>query len=472
MTADVQSKTRSGAPFKLLAPVSLATAINGLNSSMIAVGLLSINRDLGPGANITWLVTAFYLAAAVAQPIAGRLIDQFGARSILLWGLALVAAGSASVYGATTIEMLVALRVVIGIGAAAGYPASMAILRNWEEGNGVKQGVGGVRTVIFSAQGTVMLAPAIGGIVIGFWDWRAMFFINVPLSLLTAFLVLLGVPSGKAERRAATPTSLQVDWLGFILFATALVPLLIGLNVVGQGFWWLWLIMGLLGSVIFVRHQRSRKAPFIDFRLLVRNRGIGAPIVRQFVVMAILYAILFGFPTWLEGAQGLTPGSAGLVMLPISGMGLVATVLAGPTIVKWGIRAPILIGAVLMTAAMVALLFLTQDSTLTMVIVAAFLLGVPNGFFMLGNQMALFRATPTELVGVTTGLLRTSQFIGGTMAMLLLGFTFQGDSPDSGLHSLALVLGSLSLLVFIEAALSKELRSSTGTPQARPVKNV
>lgn len=456
-----RSTPGAGIPFSLLAPIALATSINGLNSSMIAVGLVSIDRDIGSGASITLLVTAFYLTCAVAQPIAGRLIDQFGPRTILLSGIALVAVASALVYFTNTVEVLIGLRAVIGLGAATGYPAGMALLRRWAEVHATTNSVSGVRTMIFSAQGTVMLAPAIGGILIEVWDWRAMFYINVPLTVLTAVLVLIGVPDLKASRRGPEIPAQKVDALGFLLFATSLVPLLIALTMFGEDYWWVWLMAGALSCVLFVQQQLRSPSPFIDFRLLGRERAIGAPIVRQFVVMSILYAILFGFPTWLEGSRGFSPGDVGLIMLPLAGMGIVTTVFAGSAISRWGIRSPILIGAFLMAAATASLFLLSRDSSLVIVLVLALLLGSPNGFFMLGNQVALYRASPAEHIGVTSGLLRTSQFVGGTMAMVLLGASFQGKSLDVGLHSLALVLGSLSLLIFAEACISPELRPET-----------
>ncbi|WP_104056411.1 MULTISPECIES: MFS transporter [unclassified Arthrobacter] len=451
----------SGIPVSLLAPIALATSINGLNSSMISVGLVSIERDIGSGANITLLVTAFYLTCAVAQPIAGRLIDKVGPRSILLFGVTLVAVGSGLVYLITTVEALVGLRVVIGLGAATGYPAGMALLRRWAEVRGTTNSVSGVRTMIFSAQGTVMIAPAMGGILIEVWDWRAMFLINLPLCVLTAILILIGVPDLKASRQGTEIEVPKVDTLGFLLFAASLAPLLLAFTVFREGYWWVCLAVGVLSSIFFVRHQLQSPHPFIDFRLLGRDRNIGAPIVRQFVVMSVLYAVLFGFPTWLEGSRGLSPGDVGLIMLPLAGMGIVTTMFAGSAISKWGIRAPILIGAFLMVAATVSLFMLTADSSLAMVLVLAVLLGSPNGFFMLGNQVALYRASPTEHIGVTSGLLRTSQFVGGTVAMVLLSATFDGKSMDVGLHSLALVLGSLSLLIFVEACISRGLRPGT-----------
>lgn len=448
-------------PISLLAPIALAASINGLNSSMIAVGLVSIDRDIGSAADITLLVTAFYLTCAVAQPIAGRLIDQFGPRSVLLVGVTMVATASVLVYFTTSMEMLIGIRAVIGMGAATGFPAGMALLRSWAEVHASTNSVSGVRTMIFSAQGTVMIAPAIGGILIEFWDWRAMFFINLPMCVLTAVLVLIGVPDFKVSRGGIKNPVAKIDSLGFLLFATSLVPLLISLTMFGEGYWWVWLTAGALSCIVFVRHQLQSPNPFIDVRLLSGNRRIGTPIVRQFVVMALLYAILFGFPTWLEGSRGFSPGEVGLIMLPLAGMGIVTTVFAGSAISKWGVRAPILIGAFLMAAATTSLFVLTADSSLVIVLVLAVLLGSPNGFFMMGNQVALYRASPAEHIGVTSGLLRTSQFVGGTMAMVLLGATFDGKSLDVGLHSLALVLGSLSLLIFAEACISRELRPET-----------
>ncbi|MFD0788573.1 MFS transporter, partial [Micromonospora azadirachtae] len=128
--AKVTDRRPTGFDRRLIAPMILGAVLNPINSSMIAVALIPIGAAFGaPPSRTAWLVSALYLATAVGQPVVGRLVDRYGPRRLYLIGTALT--GIAGVLGtvAPSLGVLVASRVLLGIGTCAGYPAAMSLLR-------------------------------------------------------------------------------------------------------------------------------------------------------------------------------------------------------------------------------------------------------------------------------------------------------------------------------------------------------
>ncbi|WBP90941.1 MFS transporter [Kitasatospora cathayae] len=428
---------------RLLAPMVLGSVLNPINSSMIAVALVPVGTAFGaPPAETAWLVTALYLATAVGQPVIGRLVDTFGPRRLYLAGTAVV--GLAGLVGALapSFGLLIAARVLLGIGTSAAYPAAMHLTRSEAERTG-RSDPSGVLTVLAVAnQSIAVVGPTLGGLLIGIGGWRTMFAVNVPLSLACLALGAARLPV-TAPRRGSGE---RFDHAGIALFAVLLLTSMLFVMKPSAALWYLPVLALLAGVGFAVRETRAR-SPFIDLRALARNRPLIATYLRQVLGYTASYAFLYGYTQWLEEARGLSAASAGLVLLPLS---LTALAVSGATGRSPAVRGKLLVGAVVQMAACAALLLAGSASPLVLLVAVGVSAGVPQGLIGLGNQTALYHQADPAAIASAAGLLRTFMYLGAMAASAANAAFFPRGATTGGLHRLALfMLGGSALLLLL-----------------------
>ena len=247
---------------------SAGSVLNPVNSSIIAVALVSIGRSFGVGAaSVTWLVSALYLATAIGQPAMGRLADQLGPRIVYLAGLALVAAGGLLGWLAPSLGVLVAARVVLGAGTSAAYPAATAMVRRQAQRLRAEPPGSVLGALAVAGQATMAVGPPLGGLLIALGGWRLTFAINLPLAAAGAACALAWLPSDGPRR--FRPAALDLP--GAALFGATLTALLVFLMNLRTRPWWL-LAAAAAAAAVLTWRELSAASPFIDVRMLARNR--------------------------------------------------------------------------------------------------------------------------------------------------------------------------------------------------------
>lgn len=361
---------------RLIAPMVLGSVLNPINSSMIAVALVPVGAAFGaPPGETAWLVTCLYLATAVGQPVIGRLVDTHGPRRLYLAGTALV--GAAGLLGALapSLGLLIAARVLLGLGTSAAYPAAMHLTRSEAERTG-RSGPTGVLTALAVANQTVaVIGPTLGGLLIGGGGWRTVFLVNVPLSLACLALGAARLPVAAAhrgpqnqpDRTDHTDQPDRLDRSGIALFAVLLVSLMLFLMRPSPALWYL-PVPALLAAAGFAVRETRARTPFIDLRALAGNRPLIATYLRQLLGYTAGYAFLYGYTQWLEEGRGLSATGAGLVLLPLS---LTALAVSGLTGRSPAVRGKLLVGAACQIAACAALLPVHADSPAGLLIASA-----------------------------------------------------------------------------------------------------
>ncbi|MGH1526192.1 MFS transporter [Leifsonia sp. L25] len=184
MTDAPPDNTRTG---WAVASLSLGTLLNPLNSSMIAVALVPLQRDFQVSVTtVTWVITSFYLASAAGQPLMGRFADRFGPRRLFLFGMLVVVLACALTPFSSSLAAVCAGRVALAVGTATAFPSAIAMLRTVSAHTrvGTPRLLG--RIQIANTSGAA-IGPVLGGALITFLGWQAIFWINVPLAVL-AFL--------------------------------------------------------------------------------------------------------------------------------------------------------------------------------------------------------------------------------------------------------------------------------------------
>ena len=440
---------------RLIAPMVLGSVLNPINSSMIAVALVPIGIAFGaPPSETVWLVSALYLATAVGQPVIGRLVDMHGPRRLYLIGTALV--GIAGVMGALapSLGVLIAARVLLGFGTSAAYPAAMQLTRSEAERTGEDSPAGVLTALAVSAQTVSVIGPTLGGFLIGVGGWRAIFTVNVPLSVACLVLGALRLPRMSKDKDTAG-TRRDVDPPGMLLFAVMLVSLMMFLTAPKLSEWYLPLLSA-AAAVAFARRELRVPEPFVDLRVLGGNLPLVTTYIRQFLGYTTSYAFLYGFTQWLEEGRGLHASAAGLVLLPLSVTALGVSTLTGR---REAVRAKLLVGGVVQIAGCAALFLVGSGSPVWLLLVVGAVLGVPQGLLGLAGQNALYRQAEPARIASAAGLLRTFMYLGALAASAATAAFFPHRADTPGLHGLALFMGIGSALLLAITLPDRSLRT-------------
>ncbi len=416
---------------------------------MIAVALVTIAHFFHVGIpTVTWLVSGFYLAAAVGQPLMGRLADLFGPRKVFLLGLLLVLGAGILGPFAPSLGVLIAARVLQAFGTSTAYPSGLAIIRR-VSGNPDRPPASALGVISIAANVSAGLGPSLGGLLIAIADWQGIFAVNILLAVVGLGLGLRFLPPDPVRAAGDKQSRPPIDFVGIVLAAGTLACGLVFLLSLSQEIRWPFLPVSLALGIAFVFWERKTSAPFIDLRLIAKTPGLGRVYLTFASINTVFYSLFFGLPLWLEQAHRLSPSIVGLVMLPFAGLGVVATPVAARLIRTRGVQPVIVIGMSTLAIGTALLLLFQDNSPLYVILAVTVLLGIPNAFNNMGLQAALFQVAPAQIIGAASGLFQTFRYVGTFLSSALLGIVF-GSNPTSGeLHTLAILLAGISVVLLL-----------------------
>ena len=471
MTGPLVSATRRNR--RIVLPILLASALNPVNSSIIAVSLVPIGRALKvPTSQTVWLVSVLYLSTAIGQPVVGRLVDVYGPKSMLIAGAVLT--GAAGVLGslAPNLAVLVVARAVLGLGTCAGYPAAMHLIRARSQDPAAPRPSGLLTALAVTVQTIAVVGPSLGGLLIAVWGWRATLAVNVPLAAASLLLVLAFVPNAASippdshagsDRVRRSASWLSMDWVGigsFCAMLTTFMLFIMDASVVNLRLLLTAVVCGIAFSWRELRFQKA--APFIDLRVLIGNTPLVATYARTFLTYTVSYSFLYGFTQWLQNSAQLTPTHAGLLLVPMS---LVAIALTATTGRSPRLKRKLIVGTTCQLLGCILIVSLHAGSPRWQLIGVAALYGVPQGLNGLANQNALYLQAYPNRLGSSSGLLRTFTYIGAIVASAANGAFFGATASTAGLHRIALLIAAAALLGLLISAFDRSLTKPPPSPQ-------
>ena len=442
---------------RLLAPMMVGSILNPINTAIIAVALTPIGLALGaPARETVWLVSSLYLATAIGQPLVGRLVDIFGVRSLYLLGAALVSAAGAigllAPESRDSIWWLVAARVILGLGTCAGYPAAMHMIRAEGDRTGLASPAGILTLLSVTTQTIAVIAPALGGVLVGAWGWRATFAVNVPLGLATLVLGALFLPR-RTGLEPAVQDRPRIDGIGILLFAVTMLALLVFLQNLAPALIWL-LVVALVAGVAFAWWERRTPDPFIDVRVLWGNGPLLLSYVRSLLTATISYTFVYGFTQWLEDGRGLSPTIAGLVLLPVFAAGIAVALAFGR---RPEVAGKLLVGSAAQLVAGILVLFMTGSSPIWFLVLAMLVLGIPQGLNNLAIQNSLYYQAEPERIASSAGLLRTFFYLGAIVSSVVYGNVYGARATTEGLHVLGWVVVGIAAVFLVLTVFDRSL---------------
>jgi predicted MFS family arabinose efflux permease len=270
--------------------------------------------------------------------------------------------------------------------------------------------LGVLGSLAIAGAATLAIGPTIGGLLVGWFNWRAAFLINVPVTAITFAMALAWIAkdAGRAGGRSPREVVARIDLPGVVGFGGSMTALLVFLLTLPRGDWIaLGISVVLAGGLVWWELRAAN--PFLDIRLLVSNLALTRTYLRYGLTLLGIYVTLYGLTQWMEVAHGMSAYEAGLVLIP---MGVMSAVAARVVSRRQEIAAPLIVSAILLVAGAVATFFLTSHSPVIAIVGTTALVGLMSGASNVTNQTALYREAPAEKVGTASGLLRTFGYVG------------------------------------------------------------
>jgi EmrB/QacA subfamily drug resistance transporter len=452
---------------------SLASFMVVLDLLVVATALPSIHRELGASLEeLEWTVNAYTLSFAVLLMTGAALGDRLGRRRIFAAGLVLFAVASAACALATSVGALVLARTVQGAGAAMLMPLALALLNVAfpAERRGWATGVYGSVTAL-----AVVLGPVLGGAVTQGLDWPWIFWINVPIALLAAPLVITRVP----ESRGA---GARLDPAGLVLGALAAIGLVWAL-IRGNSAGWASVetagsaALGVAALAAFAGWERRAPSPMLPLRLF-RSRSFSAGNAAMFFLSATVTGAVFFTAQFFQVGQGLDPLAAGLRLLPWGVLPMVLAPSAGALADRIGARNLIVVGTAAFAAGTAALALVAAPHQSYLVLLGPILLsGAGLGVAIPAiTRSAVSLVAPPDLAKAS-GVFSTLRQLGGAFGVAIGGAVF---AVNGGYASMTRYVDGYTPALLVAAALAlgatvagltlpRAVQAAVAAPQAEPV---
>jgi MFS family permease len=411
----------------------LGSCLNPLNSSMVAVAVFPLMEHFRVSiTTASWVITSFYIAACVGQPMMGRLSDQLGPHRVFSVGMVVALSASVGAALSPTFGVLILMRVLFSLGTSAAYPSAIVLLR-------LRNTDPAPIATAFSVAAAI--GPVVGGVAILLGGWSAMFWLNVPLTVTAGLIVAFRSGSdGRAARLRPRQYIEMLDAAGVTSFAVGLTGIVIFILSLGGTVDWLAFSIGAVALLAFLRCEATVRNPFIDVRALAHHRRLLATDAEFVLLNMINYGVAFGLPELLERARGYSAGTAGLLMFPFAAVVTVGTVFAPRLIGRLGVPRTKLLSYAILVFGLVVLFALPDGIAPWAVVCLGMILGLPYGIASVVFQMLMVAHTPDELAGVSAGIFQTARYSAGIAASAVIGVLFAGSSAEHSLRSLIWVL--------------------------------
>lgn len=403
----------------ILALLALSQFLVVLDSAIINVALPTIKEALNfDNASLQWVVTAYILTFGGFLMFGGRAADLFGRRRVLVSGMAGFVAVSFLMGLSQSAEMLVGLRAIQGLAAAFMAPAALSILlTTFSEGEERNKALA-VWAVV--ASGGAAAGVFLGGLLTQYFGWQWNFFVNVPIGLLTIWGLMKYVPAHIAEEKDK-----HLDLPGAVLVTGGLMSLVYALTHAAEAGWTepvTLLTLGLSALLIggFVFNEQRTKHPLVPFSIF-KIRNLTGGNLMMLPVMAGALGLFFFSSQYVQNILGYEPIEAGLAFLPIPIIIGIVSNRAPKLMMKYGFKPLLVVGTALVALGTFMLSFLSADSSYWTHLLPGFsIMGIGMGLLFVSVTVAATSGVPGREAGLASGLINTSQQVGGALGMAIL----------------------------------------------------
>jgi len=419
---------------RLFTAVMLPMFLAAVDQTLLATAIPVISRELGGLRDTSWLASAYLLASVVMVPLYGQLGDRFGRRRVLTGAIGVFMLGSFACGVAPSLGLLVAARVLQGLGGGGLMTLSQALIGEVVPPRQRARNHG-YFAIIFTLASVG--GPVIGGVIVHYASWRWLFLVNLPLCAFAAWRLHGLWSDDRAHRTPGRP-----DRLGLLLFAAAISSTLYWLSSVGHHFEWLsatsvvLLLAVLVLWATLLRVERRVERPFLPIDLM-RRPPIRLAVLTVVGFASAMFAMVFYLPVYLQLALAANPAQSGLMLLPLTGGIVCGAALTGRIIVRTGRPTEIpKFGLLLAALSLIAMALSPPDKRL--LVTLTFTAGLGLGSVMSVMQIVTqTEAGPTRL-GAAAGTISLARTLGSSLGASAFGALIYGSiggTPDvAALH--------------------------------------
>jgi EmrB/QacA subfamily drug resistance transporter len=419
MDAPVQVDPR--ARTEILIAILLAMFLSALDQTIVGTALPTIMTQLHGNDYYTWVVTIYLLTATISGPIYGKLSDLFGRRPMVMIGVSLFLIGSALSGLSQEAWQLIAARGLQGLGAGAIFPIALAVIGDLftPAERGKYQGLFGA---VFGI--SALIGPALGGFLTDNVGWHWIFFVNLPIGAVALVIIWRLLPAIKHPERARS-----IDYLGSVVFAAALVPILIGLTNKQTMDWTNpevggLILVGLAFAAIFVWVESRASEPILPLSLF-RNRSISVSLIAVFLAGFGFFGAIIFVPRWFQVVLGSSATESGYQILPLLAGLIISSVVSGQVISRTGrYRWVVVISMVFLTVGLLLMTQLRGDTSLPVMWIWMVITGIGIGPTLAAFTIVVQNSAPFTQLGAATGALTFFRQVGGTVGLAIGGTLF------------------------------------------------
>ncbi len=403
---------------QILGAILLALFLFALDQTVVGTALPVIVTDLNGNEFYVWVVTIYLLTSTISGPIYGKLSDLFGRRPIIIFAVSLFIIASALAGLSQTMWQLILFRGLQGLGGGAIFPVALAVVADLytpsERGKYL-----GLFGAVFGV--SFLIGPAIGGLITDSVGWHWIFYVNVPIGLVSLIVIWRLLPAIKRPDAAQ-----HIDYIGAAVFAVAITLLLIGLTNKGTGEWTDpsvggLVLAGLVIGAVFLWIESRSADPIIPLSLFrVRNFSVSTTAM-FFAAFGFFGAVIF-LPRWFQTVGGASATESGYNLLPLVGGLIISATMSGQIVARTGRYKFLMIGSLAMLAIGLYLMTnLTAETDRPVLWFWMLITGLGIGPSFAVFTLVVQNSVTPDRIGVGTASLTFFQQIGGTIGLTLAG---------------------------------------------------
>ncbi len=400
----------------ILTACMLAMFMAAVEVTIVATAMPTIVTDLGGFASLGWVFAVYLLMQAITVPIYGRLADLYGRKPVFFFGIGLFLAGSALCGFAHTMVWLIMFRALQGLGAGAITPLTTTIVADIYPPH-LRARAQGYLASVWAV--SAIIGPLLGAFIVEHYRWAGVFWVNLPLGMVSLLLLGRYLPSGDNDQPSRALDSLGISYLSVSIGALLL-------TILQSGQFGLWsiplLILSLLSGFLFVRQQTTTVSPLFP-PALWRSRTIVAGNIGGLAIGAAMMGISAFLPAYIQAVMGGGALAAGWTLAVMSLGWPLASVLSGRIMHSTSYRFTAVTGALFLMAGSGLLLLLTPHSSLWFARVAAFIIGVGMGMSSTTFLVSVQNEADFSMRGIATASTMFTRMLGSALGTALLGAT-------------------------------------------------
>jgi EmrB/QacA subfamily drug resistance transporter len=424
--------TESGAwPLATLCAVLFLTF---LDNTVVSVALADIQTTLHSGVGqLQWIVDGYLLAFAGLMLLGGTIGDLLGRKKVMLGGVIVFCAGSLIAALAPDNGVLIAGRVVMGLGAAASEPGTLSMIRHVYPEQASRARALAAWTAVSGA--ALALGPVIGGVLVGWVGWRGVFWFNLAFGTLALTAARTVLPE------SADPQGRRVDFPGLVLGATSVTAATFAVirgESAGYGTWWVLALFAVFAAAmaLFIFVERHASDPILR-REFFRERTFTAANVVAFATSFGVFAVFFFTALYLQLIAGFSGSRIALEFVAMAGAIIIAAVIAGRWTALRGPRQPLTAGCLLAVAGLLVVdALLGPHVSMGALAAGLALAGVGFGLALVAATAAVLAIVPGDRSGMAAGVVNTSRQLGGVFGVAVLGALVDAQLTASLAHRL------------------------------------